>query len=140
MRESRSPSAFCTAVRHLDMASLMSFGSCCLSFSPPIPPKTYSRSRVDDGDDVNAGVRKAWDEGEAEASRSVVHAHPRLRDGGATLGIFRFSPSIMVCAAEDDCGKLMMTDDGQNDGILFFCPGADLLQLRPGRAAYENHF
>lgn len=109
IREIRSPSAFCTAARHLDMASLISFGSCCcLSFSPPIPPKTLSRSRVDDGDDVDAGVQKAWDDGEAAASRSVVHAHPRLRDGGATLGLFRFSPSVMVF----DCGNV---DDGQTD-------------------------
>lgn len=93
MREMRPSSAFCTAERHLEMASLISFGSCCLSFSP-IPPKTFSRG-WDGDDDVDVGVQKAWDGG-TKVSRSVVHAHTRLRDDDATLGLFRSLPSIMV--------------------------------------------
>ncbi len=95
MREIRLSSAFCTAERHLDMASLISFGSCCtLSLSPPpmIPPKTSSRITVDDDgdDDVDAGVQKAeWDGVAAAASRSAMRAHPRgPRDDDAAPGLF----------------------------------------------------
>ena len=98
MREIRPSSALCTADRHLDTASLMSLGSCgCsrLSPSPPpppmIPPKTPSRIAGDGDVDVGAGVRKAPEDGAADAAASrsamrVQSRHPR-DDDAANLGL-----------------------------------------------------
>lgn len=126
MREIRPSSAFCTAERHLDMASLISFGSCCaLSLSPPpmIPPKTSSRITIDDDgdDDVDAVVQKAaWDGDAAAASRRAMLAHPRgLRDDDATPGLLRsgipagMRMSFCVCACVLAHFFLTQEGDGQ---------------------------